>query len=49
MGIAEQLVFQRLKEYREQANREIFILPKDEDIELFIKVLNEVVTFVNNP
>jgi hypothetical protein len=49
MGIAEQLVFQRLKEYREQANRERFILPKDEDIELFIKVLNEVVTFVNNP
>ena len=49
MGIAEQLVFQRIKEYREQANRERFILPKDEDIEFFIKVLNEVVTFVNNP
>ena len=37
MTIIEQLVFQRLKEYREQANRERFILPEGKTIDLLSK------------
>ena len=39
MTIIEQLVFQRLKEYREQANRERFILPEGKTIDLLSKKL----------
>jgi hypothetical protein len=37
MSIIEQLVFQRLKDYREQANREHFILPEGKTIDLLSK------------
>ena len=39
MTIIEQLVFQRLKDYREQANRERFILPEGKTIDLLSKKL----------
>jgi hypothetical protein len=35
MSIVETLVFSRLNPYREQANQEIFLLPKDNTIHLF--------------
>ena len=35
MNIIETMIFNKLKEYREQANRERFILPKDKDIEYY--------------
>lgn len=35
MSVVETLVFSRLNPYREQANREIFLLPKDNTIDLF--------------
>jgi hypothetical protein len=43
MTIIEQLVFQRLKEYREQANRERFILPEGKTIDLFIDVIKKTI------
>ena len=35
MNIVETTVFNKLKEYREQANRERFILPENKEIEYF--------------
>ena len=47
MKTVENLVFQKLKEYREQANRERFILPEDQEIELFIDVIKKCVEFIS--
>jgi len=44
-GCVENMVFQYLKEYREQANRERFILPKAEEIKLFSDTINKSVEF----
>ena len=41
MSIVEQLIFHKLKDYREQANRERFILPEGKTIELFIDVIKK--------
>jgi hypothetical protein len=41
MSIVEQLIFHKLKDYREQANRERFILPENKTIELFIDVIKK--------
>tara|TARA_Y100000389_G_C17439656_1_gene507759 strand:- start:466 stop:1182 length:717 start_codon:yes stop_codon:yes gene_type:complete len=46
MNVVENLVFQKLKEFREQANRERFILPIDKNIEYFIDILKNCVDFV---
>ena len=43
MSIVEQFVFQRLKDYREQANRERFILPEGKTIDLFIDVIKKTI------
>jgi hypothetical protein len=43
MSIVEQFVFQRLKDYREQANRERFILPEEKTIDLFIDVIKKTI------
>ena len=47
MNIVETMVFNKLKEYREQANRERFILPKEKDIEYFKDTIKKVIEFVN--
>ena len=47
MNIAETMVFNKLKEYREQANRERFILPKEKDIEYFKDTIKKVIEFLN--
>ncbi len=46
MSVVETMVFQRLKKHREQANRERFILPKGEHIDLFRDVINEAIEFI---
>ena len=49
MGIVEQTVLYKLRNYRERANRERFILPEGEEIILFISVINETIEqFKNN-
>lgn len=47
MSTAETLVLSKLKEYKEQANRDRFILPEDTDISLFTKILDECIVFVS--
>jgi hypothetical protein len=45
MGMVESSVFHQLKEYREQANRERFILPKTEEIKFFSEKINNSINF----
>ena len=47
MNIVETIIFNKLKECREQANRERFILPKDKDIKYFKDTIKKVIEFVN--
>ena len=46
MKTVENLVFQKLKEYREQVNRERFVLPEDKEVELFIDVVKKCIEFI---
>lgn len=46
MNLAEMMVFNKLRVYREQANRERFILPKDKDIEYFKDEIKKVIDFL---
>lgn len=48
MALVETLVLSKLKDYKEQANRDRFILPEQSNIQLFISVINECIDFVNN-
>ena len=48
MGIVEQTVFYKLRNYRERANRERFILPEGEEIILFISIINETIEHFKN-
>ena len=45
MTLVENMVFQYLKEYREQANRERFILPENQKIELFSNIIKKSIEF----
>ena len=45
MGCVENMVFQYLKEYREQANRERFNLPEKEEIGFFINIIKKSIEF----
>ena len=47
MDLVEIMVFQKLKEYREQANRERFILPIKNDISMFIDIIKNCIIFIN--
>ena len=46
MGVIETLVFCKLNDYREQANRERFFLPEGEKLDLFIDTIKECINFV---
>ena len=46
MSIAEKLVFKKLSNYREQANRERFVLPEDKDITFFIDKIKNCINLV---
>jgi len=46
MNVVETLVFCKLNEYREQANRERFLLPEGEKLDLFIDTIKECIKFV---
>jgi len=39
MALVESLVFRKLKDYREQANRERFVLPEDKEVDIFIQAI----------
>ena len=46
MTIIENLVLSKLKDYREQANRDRFILPEDKEVSFFISTIDECINFV---
>lgn len=46
MSMAEAMVLSRLRAFREQANRDRFILPSDKDESFFISVIDDCVDFV---
>jgi len=46
MDTAEMIVLNKLKDYREQANRDRFILPVDRDEMLFIQIIDSCIKFL---
>lgn len=46
MSIVESLVFCKLNQYREQANRERFLLPEDAQVNLFSDTIKNCIEFV---
>ena len=46
MGLVESLVFCKLNEYREQANRERFLLPEGTSIDFFSDTIKECIKFI---
>jgi hypothetical protein len=46
MSVVETLVFCKLNEYREQANRERFLLPEANSIDLFSDTIKNCIAFV---
>lgn len=48
MDIVEKIIFEKLRDYREQANRERFILPKNTNINLFIDCIKDTINFIEN-
>jgi hypothetical protein len=47
MDTAETMVLSKLRDYREKANRDRFILPEDKDISFFIGVIDECIGFLS--
>jgi hypothetical protein len=47
MSLVENMVFMYLKDYREQANRERFLLPEEEEIKYFSQIIKKSVEFFN--
>jgi endogenous inhibitor of DNA gyrase (YacG/DUF329 family) len=47
MSMVENMVFYQLNNYREQANRERFLLPEKEEIYLFSNIINKSIEFFN--
>ena len=45
MNSSESVVFQKLKDYREQANRERFMLPENKNIDFLLIQLKTVLNF----
>jgi len=47
MGIIETMILGKLRDYREKANRDRFILPNHSDVSFFINTINECIDFLN--
>ena len=45
MSVVENMVFNQLEEYRQSANRERFVLPKDLKIDMFVDVIKKSIGF----
>ena len=46
MDTAENMVLSKLRDYREKANRDRFILPEDKEISFFIGIIDECIRFI---
>ena len=49
MNLIEVMVLNKLKIYKERANRDRFILPLEKNISSFINIINECVNFIIEP
>ena len=47
MNLAELMVLNKLKEYKEKANRDRFILPQEKDISFFTSIIDKSIEFFN--
>jgi hypothetical protein len=47
LNIVESIILNKLKKYKEQANRDRFILPLEKDITFFTNVIDEAIEFLN--
>jgi hypothetical protein len=48
MATIENTVFHHLREFREQANRERFVLPKNKEISFFSDTIKKSINFLKN-
>ena len=48
MGIVETMVLTKLKQYKEKANRDRFILPHDKDISFFTQIISDSIHFFSS-
>lgn len=48
MDIVENIILKKLNKYQEVANRDRFILPLENDISLFINIINDSINFFEN-
>ena len=48
MNTVEIMVLNKLKNYREKANRDRFILPLENDISLFTNIIDQSINFISN-
>ena len=46
MDTAETIILNKLREYREQANRDRFILPEDKDVSFFTETIEQCISFM---
>jgi hypothetical protein len=46
METVETMVLSKLRDHREQANRDRFILPNDKEVSYFIETIDECVRFL---
>jgi hypothetical protein len=46
METAETMVLTKLREYREQANRDRFVLPDDKDVSYFTQTIDDCIRFL---
>lgn len=47
MNLAESMILSKLRDYREQSNRDRFILPDDKEEDYFVSVINSCIDFVS--
>jgi len=47
MSTAETMVISRLRDFKEQANRDRFVLPENRDVSFFINTIDQCVEFLN--
>jgi hypothetical protein len=48
LNIIENMILKKLDKYRETANRDRFILPVDKNIDLFTKIVDNCINFIDN-
>ena len=48
LNLVKNMILKKLKNYQEKANRDRFILPPENDINLFINIINDCIKFYKN-